>query len=239
VKRASAVLLAAVALAACAGEEEGASTQRTASSETTAAASEPETLPGQGETRALDAASRSTLQRVRAMKDSYAVVDERFGEGVRAVSGFDSKVHCWTPAGWHRLERIHGTAPDSLAGLADIFSLHIHLHPNICDELHALLAGERPQTGPDALALAGALVALTHEGMHLTSVGSNEAAAECKAIQNAHEVGVRLGVEEEYGHRLALIYWEELYRADDPVYGSPQCQDGGSLDVNPDSSVWP
>jgi hypothetical protein len=35
------------------------------------------------------------------------------------------------------------------------------------------------------------------------------------------------------------LYWEQLYPRDDPVYGSEECRDGGSLDVNPDMFEWP
>ena len=33
--------------------------------------------------------------------------------------------------------------------------------------------------------------------------------------------------------------WEQLYPRGDPVYGSQKCRDGGSLDVNPDTSARP
>ena len=35
------------------------------------------------------------------------------------------------------------------------------------------------------------------------------------------------------------MYWKNLYPCDDPVYGSDECRDGGSLDVNPDASDRP
>jgi hypothetical protein len=232
-------VLAALALAGCAGGDEAASTGTAPGTGSAATTTGRATPPRTGATRAPHLGSKTALERVRALMDRFSVVDERLGEGVRAVSGFDSKVHCWTPEGWRRLAAPHGAAPEEIAGVADIFSLEIHLRPEVCDALHALLEGERPQVGTEALAAAGSLVALTHEGMHLTSVGSNEVVAECRAMQNAYEVGVRLGIEEEYGRRLALIYWEELYRPHDPVYGSPECTDGGSLDINPDTPDWP
>jgi hypothetical protein len=234
------VLLAAVALAGCAGDDEAASKRPSTGSDTGSVTAAEPTPPGQGaQTRAPHVASRSALQRIRAIEEKFSVVEDRLGEGILAVSGFDSNVRCWTRPGWRRLAAIHGVRPDELAGVADIFALEIHLHPFVCERLEALLAGEQPQVGPEALLTAGALVTLAHEGMHLTAVGSNEAAAECRAMQNADEVAERLGVDVEYGSRLALIYWEELYRPDDPVYGSPECRDGGSLDINPDTSLWP
>jgi hypothetical protein len=52
-------------------------------------------------------------------------------------------------------------------------------------------------------------------------------------------VAARLGIDEDYARRLARLYWQQAYPRNDPVYGSPECRDGGVMDVNPDSSDWP
>jgi hypothetical protein len=72
------------------------------------------------------------------------------------------------------------------------------MHPFVCEWLDVLVSGERPHSGSDALHAAASLVALTHEGTHLTSAGGNEAVVECRAMQNAYKVGERLGIEEDY-----------------------------------------
>ena len=126
-----------------------------------------------------------------------------------------------------------------LSGLADVGTYEIHLHPFACQGVEYLLAGNRPETGDAALFVADGLVVLTHEGTHFTSAGSNEAVVECRAMQNAHLVAARLGIDEDYARRLATLYWERAYPRDDPVYGSPECRDGGTMDVHPESSDWP
>jgi hypothetical protein len=230
-------LLAAFFAGGCGGEKD-ASTGATEGSTTTTASSstqpEPSSPPVPHE--ATHEAPESVLRRIRSIEDRFSRVDERLAESLRAVSGFESKVRCWTPRGWRRLETING---ERLGGLADVYAVEIHLHPYICEWLDLLRAGERPASGRDVLHAAASLVALTHEGTHLTSAGGNEAVVECRALQNAYKVGERLGIEEEYARTLMRLYWEELYPRDDPVYGSDECRDGGSLDVNPGTSGWP
>lgn len=126
-----------------------------------------------------------------------------------------------------------------LGGLADVGTYEIHLHPFACQGVEYLLDGNRPETGDAALFVADGLVVLTHEGTHFTSAGSNEAVVECRAMQNAHLVAARLGIDEDYARRLAALYWERAYPRSDPVYGSPECRDGGTMDVHPETSDWP
>ena len=41
------------------------------------------------------------------------------------------------------------------------------------------------------------------------------------------------------GELVASLYWGEVYPRLDPIYISPECRDGGALDLNPWSSTWP
>jgi hypothetical protein len=235
-------LLVLVALLAggCGGETEAVSTQAVSLTATTTSESSSQPEP----TRTSPAvpsevphdAPESVLRRIRAIEGRFSEPNERFAEALGAVSGFDSEVRCWTRQGWRRVERLNGA---QLGGLTDVYAVEIHLHPFVCEWLDVLVSGERPNSGSDALHAAASLVALTHEGTHLTSAGGNEAVVECRGMQNAYKVGERIGIEEDYARTLMGLYWEQLYPRDDPVYGSKECRDGGSLDVNPDRSEWP
>jgi hypothetical protein len=176
------------------------------------------------------------MRAIRGIEDRFSKPDPRLADGIRAVSGIESSVRCWTKKGWARLEEI---MQRRLSGLADVATYEIHLHPFACDGVRYLLAGNRPETGDAALFVADGLVVLTHEGTHFTSAGSNEAVVECRAMQNAHLVAARLGIDEDYARRLAKLYWERAYPRNDPVYGSPECRDGGLMDVHPEASDWP
>jgi hypothetical protein len=237
--RTAAALLAAVALmCACSSTREAAPAGTSAPADSTSAEATA-TIPPPAETGPQlppDVAPEHALRAVRAVEERFSKPEPRFADGLRAVSGIESSVRCWTRLGWKRLEKIMRRG---LSGLADVSTYEIHLHPFACAGLEYLLAGNRPETGDEALFVADGLVVLTHEGTHFTSAGSNEAVVECRAMQNAHLVAARLGIDEDYARRLAKLYWQRAYPRDDPVYGSPECRDGGLMDVHPEASDWP
>ena len=230
---------AAVMLGACSSSRETASTETSGSPASTSVQTSATTAPGRaqsGQQLPPDVAPEHAIRAVRAIEERFSEPAPRLADGIRAVSGIESTVRCWTKPGWERLEKIMHR---SLSGLADVGTYEIHLHPFACQGVEYLLAGNRPETGDVALFLADGLVVLTHEGTHFTSAGSNEAVVECRAMQNAHLVAARLGIDEVYAHRLAALYWERAYPRNDPVYGSPECRDGGTMDLHPETSDWP
>jgi hypothetical protein len=59
-------------------------------------------------------------------------------------------------------------------------------------------------------------------------------------MQSIEELATLLGAAEAEGQVLASVYWHERYpRIRDSDYRSPECRDGGSLDLRPQSSIWP
>jgi hypothetical protein len=186
-----------------------------------------------------DVAPVGALSRLRAVEDHFSKADPALAEGVRAVSALETTVRCWPPRGWRKLEKVMHWQPDTYAGLADLNADEIHLRRFACLWLHALISGQRPSEGDDARWAATSLVILAHEGTHLSSAGSNEALTECRAMQNADKVGAALGIDQDYAQRLSLLYWDDFYPRTDPVYGSPNCRNGGTLDLNPTEDLWP
>jgi hypothetical protein len=237
--RALLLLAAAALLGACSSQREAAFTETSASSGSTSVqtSTTPPSPPRQnGQQLPPDVAPEHAIRAVRAIERRFSEPAPRLADGIRAVSGIESTVRCWTKPGWKRVEKIMHRA---LSGLADVGTYEIHLHPFACQGVEYLLAGNRPETGDAALFVADGLVVLTHEGTHFTSAGSNEAVVECRAMQNAHLVAARLGIDEDYARRLAALYWERAYPRNDPVYGSAECRDGGTMDVHPETSDWP
>jgi hypothetical protein len=84
----------------------------------------------------------------------------------------------------------------------------------------------------------GVLV-FTHEVLHTVGVTS-EAAATCYALQLTPLMSRLLGTDLRYGGRLAQLLGR-WYRRENlaPGYWSPQCRDGGRLDLSPDAAGWP
>jgi hypothetical protein len=236
-RKAAALVAAAAVLSACSSSKEAARTGTSPSGGSTSVKATTTPRSAQpGRQLPPDVAPEHVLRAVRAIEERFSKPDPRLADGLRAVSGIESLVRCWTQPGWKRLEEI---MQRRLSGLADVSTYEIHLHPFACQGVEYLLDGNRPETGDAALFVADGLVVLTHEGTHFTSAGSNEAVVECRAMQNAHLVAARLGIDEDYARRLAALYWERAYPRNDPVYGSPECRDGGTMDVHPETSDWP
>ena len=71
---------------------------------------------------------------------------------------------------------------------------------------------------------------LGHESVHLAGV-VDEATADCLAMQLDAHVAMQLGASPAFARRLARDYWAQYYPAQELEYRSPQCRDGGSLDL--------
>jgi hypothetical protein len=122
------------------------------------------------------------------------------------------------------------------------------LAPPVCSTLHRLWEGRRPslactelghgQCGQDVLELAWAASALAHEAYHLGGV-RNEAAAECYGLQSTALVARRLHAPAAYAERLANYTFWNVRPPVDYGYFSPECRDGGTLDLRPAVAAWP
>jgi hypothetical protein len=122
------------------------------------------------------------------------------------------------------------------------------LAPPVCTTLRRLWKGRRPslactelghgQCGRDVVELAWAASALAHESYHLGGV-RNEAAAECYGLQSTALVAWRLHAPPAYAELLATYTFWNVRPPVDYGYFSPECRDGGTLDLHPSSSTWP
>jgi hypothetical protein len=83
-----------------------------------------------------------------------------------------------------------------------------------------------------------ALHTLAHESWHLEGV-ENEARAECYAIQTTALVAERLGASPSVAEASARVVATQIYPRMPSDYVTSDCHDGGPLDLNPASSVWP
>ncbi len=150
-----------------------------------------------------------------------------------------------------RCEVLHGGYIDVM-GHSDRRLRLIELHPTICLRLDRLAAQTSPPGTPAFLEEGEALLVAVHEAVHLSPYGSgaSEALVECRAVQLVATVAERIGLDEAraaaLGHA-ALGAHERLPGAEDwrvglhelPSYQSPDCYDGGPLDIHPTSSDWP
>jgi hypothetical protein len=117
-----------------------------------------------------------------------------------------------------------------------------------CRELDALAEGEREDQlacaarsdscGDDVQRLGGAIDTLTHESWHLAGV-MDEGITECRSVQTLAWTATQLGATPQTGESLARLVLATGYQ-DLPVpYRSPDCTNGGRLDLRPDDPAWP
>jgi hypothetical protein len=79
---------------------------------------------------------------------------------------------------------------------------------------------------------------LSHEAWHLAGV-RDEAATQCYALQSNADTAVRLGASREDARAIAAYIVREVQPALPADYRSPECFDGGPLDLHPGRASWP
>jgi hypothetical protein len=131
----------------------------------------------------------------------------------------------------------HVGAVQHADGAATVGGDVAYLTPERCLDLYRLAfqgKGASSRTGR-------AIAVLAHEAWHLRGVG-DEGTTECYALQSGVELGRRLGLSEGTARRLMR---QQL--AENALHGrgsleylvSPECRDGGRLDLDPRSARFP
>jgi hypothetical protein len=103
----------------------------------------------------------------------------------------------------------------------------------ICTALARLEQGEPVSVGDGSLAVE----ALAHEAYHLAGV-RDEAATQCYALQAMRYVAERLGVSGEVADAYVAAAVARYPSLPD-AYRSFECREGGTLDLHPESGVFP
>jgi hypothetical protein len=122
-------------------------------------------------------------------------------------------------------------------GVALVGGDRAYLTPEICHDLYRLAFDGENRGNPTGRAVA----VLAHESWHLQGV-SDEGTTECYALQSGVELGTRLGLSEERGRQLMRQQLTEnaLRGAGSSEYRvSPDCRDGGPLDLRPADDSFP
>ncbi len=88
---------------------------------------------------------------------------------------------------------------------------------------------------------AMALATVSHESYHLLGY-TNEARVECYGMQSIWFVANKLGASVAESQAIATFYATRMYpqrRTSTPTYWSPECRDGGTLDLRRTLARWP
>ena len=171
-------------------------------------------------------------------------VEPRFSRVAAALSGVPGTVvRCWSRPDWLALidERsaYSGGAVDLRSDGFVSEGRRVNLAPRMCERLVRFVYGDaRPAGGRAKLKLANTVLTLAHETVHV-SEGPDEAVATCYGLQRIRRAAVLLGAPRQYANSLAVLAWAGLYPYGLAKYHSPECHDGGKLDLHPRSHVWP
>ena len=103
-----------------------------------------------------------------------------------------------------------------------------------CSDLRHYVAGNkrRPTLGEIV-----AVHVLTHESMHMRGE-TNEATAECEAMQRDAQTARMLGASQRQAWGLARYYWQVVYPDMPDDYRTSDCAPGGRLDEGLPAAPW-
>ncbi|HEX2849058.1 MAG TPA: hypothetical protein VHN98_00825 [Acidimicrobiales bacterium] len=103
-----------------------------------------------------------------------------------------------------------------------------------CGHLRSYLGSSKARPSPDEVV---AVHLLTHEAMHMAGL-TDEARAECAAVQRDARTARLLGASAEEAAALARAYWTAFYPRMPDAYRAPDCGAGGSLDEHLPDAPW-
>ena len=103
-----------------------------------------------------------------------------------------------------------------------------------CKDLERFLGSDKEH--PSAAEVLAVHV-LTHEAMHMSGE-TNEARAECLAVQHDARTARLLGAPPEAAAVLARRYWRTVYPQMPDAYVSAECGPGGEMDVASLDAPW-
>jgi hypothetical protein len=173
-------------------------------------------------------------------------VDDEFSRVASALARDSVSVRCWSHLDWKRRGDAVEKRWPKVGHLGPWRGYTwwepwptVHLSPEICIELTRLRWDPEPvQKAEWRDALAWSLSALAHESVH-ASGEIDEAKAHGWGMQRMRTAAVLLGRSAEEGQYLAERFWKRWYRSAKPPYESPECRNGGALDLRPGDDTWP
>jgi hypothetical protein len=171
---------------------------------------------------------------VMAMQHEQRATEHRLAAVASDIAGRSGDVHC--PG---ILQKLVDISPNSGSVYFDAQGRpadYTDLNDATCSTLDRFAEGKTRDE--DSLKVARALHVLAHESFHLAGVRS-EAEADCFGLQRVAFTAVQLGADPDEAQRLAAIAKTDRAVSAPPEYRSGACFDGGPLDLDPASQVWP
>jgi hypothetical protein len=158
--------------------------------------------------------------------------EQRLSAVATQLVGTDARVHCQTfGQTFTQLDGDLGFVKWGPDGVPEHQTL---IKRGQCADLKSYLGSDKEHPTPDQVV---AIHVLTHESMHMRGI-TEEAKAECAAIQRDSTTAELLGASPAAAMGLARIYWRIDYPLMPSTYRTKDCVPGGSLDEHLPSAPW-
>jgi hypothetical protein len=162
--------------------------------------------------------------------ETRAEAQDRFSAEASRIAGKPVRIRCDESGAFV------GTVQHA-DGVAPVGGELAYLTPERCQDLYRLAFDGEVRSSQTARALA----VLAHEAWHLRGI-SDEGTTECYALQSGVGLGERLGLSEDTARRMMqqqLVENAGRTGAGTEYVVSPDCRNGGTLDLDPESDRFP
>jgi hypothetical protein len=162
--------------------------------------------------------------------ETRAEAQDRFSAEASRIAGKPVRIRCDESGAFV------GTVQHA-DGVATVGGELAYLTPERCQDLYRLAFDGEVRSSQTARALA----VLAHEAWHLRGI-SDEGTTECYALQSGVGLGERLGLSEDTARRMMqqqLVENAGRTGAGTEYVVSPDCRNGGTLDLDPESDRFP
>jgi hypothetical protein len=162
--------------------------------------------------------------------ETRAEAQDRFSAEASRIAGKPVRIRCDESGAFV------GTVQHA-DGVATVGGELAYLTPERCQDLYRLAFDGEVRSSQTARALA----VLAHEAWHLRGI-SDEGTTECYALQAGVGLGERLGLSEDTARRMMqqqLVENAGRTGAGTEYVVSPDCRNGGTLDLDPESDRFP
>lgn len=165
-------------------------------------------------------------------------LDARLSKVASRVAGAEVTVRCFSSLeDWRAVQRVVGRTEEGvqeLAGFAVFAERRAELSPEVCRTLKSI----RTASHSDA---TDAIAVLTHEAQHLAGVDGieDEATTDCYSAQRMRQTAVLLGRPPAEAASMGALYLRTMQPLLPEQYRSPDCRNGGGLDLRPRDPEFP
>jgi hypothetical protein len=158
--------------------------------------------------------------------------ETRLGQVASQLAGVKATVHCQSgTAMWVDAGNELGYVKWGSNGVPEHATL---IKMEQCGLLASYLKGGRDHPSLNEIT---AVHVLTHESMHMAGI-TNEAKAECAAVQRDYRTATLLGATDQQATFLAHAYWHGVYPYMPDDYRSADCTAAGAMDEQLPNPPW-